>query len=148
MSGCQRLLGYVLEPADDTVWKVEPWVAELGAKRQWLTGGVPVFVNEISDPGDPGTGDEPIATLGFLLELSPPDQDPATRTSELRACQDVAFLIHQVASFSAHSGISFEFELDGVYVGKVVNGVLNKTLQEGLLDEWARRVGINATGLQ
>lgn len=41
---------------------------------------------------------------------------------------------------SLEYGLEFEFELDGVYVGTVEDGVVDATLAKGLIEEWRHRI--------
>jgi len=136
----QQLLAYVVDPNADAGALVSDWVRGIISRKSWLTGRGPVFVNEVSDPGDSDRGDLPIVTVGFLMEILPPQAGLSARELEQRTYNDVAFMVQEAAAFSARTSLAFEFELDGTYVGGIDNGVLNRSLREGLLGEWARHL--------
>ena len=39
-------------------------------------------------------------------------------------------------NISKAEGLAFELELDGIYVGAIEDGEMDRTLQVGLLEEW------------
>ena len=52
--------------------------------------------------------------------------------------EEVEAIVNAVRGLSEHEQLAFEFELDGIYVGAVDDGIINKTLKVGLLNEWEK----------
>jgi hypothetical protein len=142
MDRLQPFLGYVIGASPELAVGLEAWVTQLKTRRTWFLKRPPSFVNEVSDPGDPARGDAPIMTLGFAMDVLSPDRKTADGELERRTYEDVKFLVEEAVLFSRRAACTFEFELDGVYVGAIVNGEPNRSLAEGLLGEWARNLPV------
>jgi hypothetical protein len=137
----QKLVFFVAQDVDDSIRaKVETLIAALAARRRWLNGP-PRFLDVVDDPLDESKGDLPVETLGGYLEIYsawPPFLLP--REVDLQHLDEVTTLLTQLCEFSRHHGIPFELELDGAFVGRVLNGEMDASLAEGLLGEWRRQL--------
>jgi hypothetical protein len=95
------------------------------------TLGPPVFVDETDDSSCTTPEDEPIRTVGYALDvtcLGAPG--PATPADEV-----VQFL-QPFADVTSNTGLEFEVEYRGTYVGTIASGRLDRSLQDGLIGPW------------
>jgi hypothetical protein len=105
----QELFFFVEGDVDDTIAKdMRDLITSLTQQRNW-TIGPPRFVNEVDSPKQSDV-DQPLRTVGVTLELF----------SALRTKSEIAF------------------ELDGVQVGWIEDGVPCRALGEAFLGEWER----------
>jgi hypothetical protein len=82
-----------------------------------------------------------IETVGGFVEIYsalPPWTLP--REIDRLHFEEVSTLVNALRDFSRQNGLSFEFELDGNYVGAIDNGEMDASLGEGLLGEWRRNL--------
>lgn len=85
--------------------------------------------------------DEEFRNLGGVLEIySAQERLPVELDKKI--CGDVEFLVTKLQQLSRDMSIEFEFELEGVFVGAIENGRLDKNLDVGLLGEWRRHLAI------
>jgi hypothetical protein len=136
----QQLLFYVVsdvgEAARDGVRRA---VEALATTRSWVLAP-PRFVDSC-DPAPEGSGDADIETVGGRLEIY--SAQPAAslpKEVDLAHLEEVEAVVEALRLLSKQQGLSFEFELDGTYVGGIENGELNKVLREGLLSEWRKHL--------
>jgi hypothetical protein len=104
----------------------------------------PYFVDIIEDLADFSRGDVPLETVGGCLEVYsalPPWKVP--RRTDQRQLEEVSALVGAVRDFSRDHNLSFEFELDGTFVGAIDDGDMDESLEEGLLGEWRRSLGVS-----
>jgi hypothetical protein len=136
----QRLLFFVAQDVDDGIRRdVRDFVSELASQRHWLNGP-PRFVNTREAPEDTSGEDLPIETVGGYIDLYS-NMPPRTLPREIDAQQlgEVTSLVSALCAFSRQHCLEFELEMDGTYVGAITEGVVNRSLSEGLLGEWWRR---------
>lgn len=137
----QKLLFFVAHYLDEKIRSdVETFALGLASARHWLNGP-PHYVNLRDEPQDNSRGDLPIETVGGYLELysavAPWD---LPREIDLQHLEEVKDLLSSVSSFSRAHDIDFEFELDGIFVGAVADGKMDRSLEQGLLGEWERQL--------
>ncbi|HET9395116.1 MAG TPA: hypothetical protein VFO36_03590, partial [Nitrospiraceae bacterium] len=126
---------------DDVRASVREFVRQLAPLRNWLNGP-PRFVHSKERPADRSRGDMPVETVGAYLDIysaSPPLMLP--REIDLQHLEEVTTLVDAVRDFSRETTLEFEFELDGNFIGAVADGEMDRSLSEGLLDEWKRQLG-------
>jgi hypothetical protein len=137
----QRLLFFVAQEVDDGIRRdVRDFVSKLTSQRHWLIGA-PRFVNCREEPEDTSGEDMPIETVGGYIDLYstlPPWTLP--REIDAQHLDEVTSLVSALCEFSRQHRLEFELELDGTYVGTITEGVVNRSLSEGLLGEWWRRL--------
>lgn len=139
----QQLVFYVDEEADDSIRNaVHEMIEELSSAREWLLGP-PEFIDEVDDPETDSAEDLPIETVGGVLEIYSA-LAPISLLKDLDAMhyREVVAIVEAVKKISRSEKITFDFELDGVFVGLVKDGKINKTLQSGLLDPWREHLGL------
>lgn len=126
----QNLLAYVASHADEgSITSLRELVASLAQSRSW-TVAPPTFVHGVDSDSGTRPGDQPIVTVGVLLEVSSPGDSPPTPVSEPHQIVDA------LTRFSESAGVDFEVELDGVYVGEIRSGKMDRLLSDGLLAQW------------
>ena len=132
-----ELVGFVTtEVSPQDIEGLAMVIEHLAKSRNWATSG-PFFVDEL-DHDDLGPGDEPIRTLGAVLDVGAPE---GSKPAERHHYEDTLAFVEAFRHFSANMACEVEFELDGNYVGDIREGTIGQTLKQGLLDEWAKRLG-------
>jgi hypothetical protein len=133
----QRLLFYVVGDVDEVAREgVRRLIQHFGNARPWVVGP-PRFVDHC-DPAPAGSGDSDIQTVGGELEIYSARPD-LSKEVDLAHFQEVESIVEGVRLLSQQQGLSFDFELDGTYVGSIERGDMNETLRVGLLGEWRKR---------
>lgn len=121
--------------------QVATLVRKLAVARPWVLGP-PALVDRV----DEASGSDPaVETVGGALEIYsalPPDGLP--EDIDRKHLEEVETIISAVRELSQRAGLAFEFELGGTFVGAIEDGVIDRTLQRGLLDEW--RTQLRAAG--
>jgi hypothetical protein len=110
------------------------------ASHKWINGP-PRFVNSSERPTNTSRGDMASETVGGFVEIYstlPPWTLP--REIDRLHFEEVSTLVNALRDFSRQNGLSFEFELDGKFVGAIDNGEMDAALGEGLLGEWRRNL--------
>jgi hypothetical protein len=142
----QKLLFFVAQDLDDKAReKVRDFVLQLASLRRWLNGP-PHFVNGREEPQNPKSGDMAVETLGGYLEIYsawPPWKLPIE--IDRQHYDEVVALTNALCDFSANQELAFELELDGVFVGSITDGKMDRSLVEGLLGEWRQRFETNTS---
>jgi hypothetical protein len=115
----QRLLFFPSEDVSDRKRQViDDFVNSIEDFRSW-TICPPKFVDEASKIAE-GTADQSILTVGGALQIfSATANGSLPRNLDEKNLDDVEALIHAVKRLSREQSLSFEFELDGVYVGAI-----------------------------
>jgi hypothetical protein len=137
----QTLLFFASEDIpESTKGKIETMLNDLAVSREWVIGP-PWFVHSVEEPERPGP-DLSVETVGGALELysahSPwklPHEIDRLHLSEAES------LIGAVQKFSLEHGVSFDFELDGDFVGEIRNGVQDDHLREVFIGPWREGLG-------
>ena len=136
----QTLLFFVAQDLDlNGRAKLRDLVLRL-ASHHWINGP-PRFLNSREQPADTSRGDMPVETVGGFVEIYsalPPWTLP--REIDRQHLDEVSTLVNALRNFSRENGLSFEFELDGKFVGAIDDGVMDVCLAEGLLGEWRRNL--------
>jgi hypothetical protein len=138
----EMLLFSVAQDVSDSMRaKVREFILNLASMKRWLIGP-PRFVNVRDEPLDTSRGDMPVEILGGCLEIysaRPPWTLP--REIDRVHLDEVTGLAAALCEFSREHHLTFEFELDGTFVGAITNGRMDECLSEGLLGEWKRQLG-------
>jgi hypothetical protein len=132
----QTLLFFLSEDVTDRKRQlINDFVRSIEDSRSW-TICPPKFVDEASEIAE-ARADLPILTVGGALQIFSATGDGSLpRDLDEKNLDDVEALIHAVKHLSRDQSLSFEFELDGVYVGAIDNGISDRALDQGLLQEW------------
>jgi hypothetical protein len=126
----ETMLAYFSEDYSETnVEDLRRLVQTLAAAGAW-SRALPRFADEVDDSSCTRPGDEPIRTVGVLLEVSEPGELPETPVEE------VTRLFEAVAAFSAKHLVDFEVQYRDELVGSIFNGVMDRGIREGLLESW------------
>ena len=137
----QRLLFFVAQDiSDELKSSVRTLVEQLAIKRSWVIAP-PSFVDALDDAGS-REEDFPDATVGGSLLIFSALDSGLPRDIDIKNLQDVEEVVAEVQALSESEKISFEFELDGKFVGAIDDGRLDKSLSEGLIGEWRRHLGV------
>ena len=104
-------------------------VAALVPGRDW-TVRAPEFVDETDSSSCTAPEDEPVRTVGAVLEVTAPGSIPGTPRAEVSA------FIDALAAFSGERGLEMEVELGDTYAGEIRAGVPDRLVREGLLAPW------------
>jgi hypothetical protein len=127
---------------DDSIREnLRTFVGRLAGLRRWLNGA-PRFVDSRDEPTDASRGDVAVETLGGCLEIysaMPPLTLP--REIDLQHLEEVNALVKALRDFSREHGLAIDLELDGTFVGAITDGEMDRSLAEGLLGEWRRKLG-------
>ena len=137
------LLFFVAQDLDDHIrGNVRDFVLRLAGLRRWLNGP-PHFVNSRDEPKDISRGDMPVETIGGYLEIYsalPPWTLP--REIDLQHLDEVTALLNALCDFSREHNLAIELEFDGELIGAIEDGKMDHSLNEGLLGEWKRQLGL------
>jgi hypothetical protein len=137
----QRLLFFVAQEITDLIrTNVRSFVDSLARSREWVIRP-PKIIDAIDYPKRPDL-DAAIETVGGYLDIysaMPPLQLP--RDIDRQHLEEVTYLVEATRVFSKAQALTFEFELDGKFVGSIEAGSLDRSLSEGLLGEWNRHLG-------
>jgi hypothetical protein len=137
----QRLLFFVAQDVNaDIRDAIRSVISGLANHREWLIQP-PVFVDTVEYAGTRAE-DLPDETVGGVLEIYSALGGALPRDLDVATLSDVERLIDAVKELSSSLALEIEFELDGVFVGAIEDGKLDKSLKEGLLGEWRRHLGL------
>lgn len=136
----QTLLFYVAQDVNDEIRRqTSELIKSLAIKHSWVTSP-PKFVDVVSDAEEGGKS-TPGATVGGEFEIcSAIASKELPKDIDRQQFNEVEEIIGAIRQFSEKNGLSFEFEIDGTYVGAIDAGVINRTLSVGLLEEWRNHV--------
>jgi len=117
-------------------------VEQVAASRKWIIGP-PRFMSTREGVEGLSPGDTPVETLGGLLEIySAATPWSLAREVDLEHFGEVNDIVSAMREFSSTHNVRIEFELDGVFVGSIVDGQMDRALAEGLLGEWQKTLGL------
>jgi len=134
MSQSQLLFFFSEDFDDEALSRLREEIERAKGTRSWVIEP-PRFVDETDEGGRTRPEDEPIRTVGGALLIPSRGASPEV---EAAALADVESLVAVVERFSKETGAEFEFELDGVFVGEIVDGDADDSLRVGLIEEWKR----------
>lgn len=138
---CQRLLFFVAQDVDDgIIGAVKQTVRDLAAATTWLLAP-PVFVDRVDDARS-DIADTEDRTVGATLDMLGTTGNTLPKDLDAATFADVDRFVQAVQALSAECSLDVEFELDGVDVGAIQDGVLDQSLAEGLLGEWRRHLDL------
>lgn len=127
----QRLIFFVAQDVDKaTKVAFETIVDQVEKMREWVVGP-PRMVADQNDE----------TLVGGCLEIYsalPPNELP--KELDKRHLEEVESLVEVLKRFSFEHMLAIEFELDGVFVGSLEDGEMDRSLSEGLLGEWKRHL--------
>jgi len=109
-------------------------VRPLGEQRSWVLGPPCLF-----EEGDGVETPDDEEILGGYLDIYSalrPIQLP--REVDEAHLEEVTLLVDALTAYSLEHHLTVEFELDGTFVGSVTDGVQDKCLRIGLLEEWRK----------
>ena len=138
----QRLVFFVAQDVDASLrHTIKEMVQNLSNEKKWL-GQPPFFIDAVDQAG---TRDEdfPDETIGGALEIYSALSGGLPHEIDVATLKEVEFLVDAVKELSNSNSIEIEFELDGVFVGAIENGHLDKSLKEGFLGAWRRHLGVS-----
>lgn len=126
-----HLLAYFCSDFSETdVTALRGVVAELGAERLWLSGA-PAFIDQSSSAGFINPNIEAARTVGIAFELTASNENLQTPLAEpLR-------FIDAISAFSRTHAIDLGFEWGHEFIGTIENGIVEHTIQQGLLETCA-----------
>jgi hypothetical protein len=132
----EKLLFYVAQLITPEIREVvRTFVRTLRERRSWLLGA-PELVEIVEDLAT-REGDEPTETLGAEVAVCS-SKIPGLVPKDVEAAfyAEASDLVEAVRELSERTGITFEFMYGNTFVGEIVDGEVDTTLQVGLLDEW------------
>jgi hypothetical protein len=136
----QLLLFFVAQDVGEEIrFRVKNLVERLAGSREWVIRP-PRFVDSTFNSEKPDV-DSAVVTVGGDIELYP--ALPGTnlpREIDLLHLNEVEYLVEQLREFSQVNALAIELELDHIFVGAIEDGILDKTLKEGLLGEWRKHL--------
>jgi len=137
----QKLLFAIVSDLDEAVRTgMKTLVHELAASRQWVIAP-PCFVESKEEPQDISGNDVALETVGGYLEIySAWSPWKVPRDIDLQHLDEVEGLVGALRDLSRRWKLEIEFELDGKFVGAIVEGEMDRLLSVGLLDEWRRHL--------
>ena len=126
----QRLVFYGAQDLNQSIRDdVQQFVSELAVSRVWSIAP-PIFIDEMD-------GENSLQVVGGMLEIYsalPPYALPLDMDSV--NLEEVEAMVDAVRALSEKENLSFEFQLDAIYVGCIEDGVIERTLQNGLIAPW------------
>lgn len=127
----QELVFFVAQDIDGlTRAAVESFIANLTSLCDWVIGP-PSTIKDENDPNLVG---------GCIKIYSAFPPNVLSKEIDLRHFEEVDSVVTALKRFSYEHMLAFEFELDGKFVGALEDGNVDRTLQEGLLNEWKRQL--------
>lgn len=139
-SNKQKFMFFVAQDIDDSIRLIiTAFIDELKNSRHWLLGP-PKFIDVVDEPENPEV-DQPIETVGGVLDIYSA-LPPVTLPIDIDRTHfsEVTSIVEALQKLSKEHGVAFELELDGVFVGSVYDGNVDRTLQDGLLDPWRKHL--------
>lgn len=131
----QQLLLFVAQDVSAEIRDVlKMFVDNMADARSWQISA-PRFIDEI-DHAETRDEDFPDETVGCVLEIYSARGGVLPEYLDAEALAEVEFLIRAAQEISCAYSLEFELELDGVFVGAIEDGCLDKSLEKGLLNEW------------
>ncbi|MDH0288474.1 hypothetical protein N7414_05060 [Pseudomonas sp. GD04087] len=125
----QSFFFYLAQDIDEKVKdSIRDVISKLALSRGWSISP-PEFVDEVDDAGEEVVG-------GVLEVYSALPPNKLSREADSRNLEEVEQLIFYVKELSGRESLSFEFQLGSTYVGSIEDGVIDRTLQDGLLNPW------------
>lgn len=136
----QKLMFYVAQDVNEQIRKkVRGLLEQLVGRRLWVIAP-PKFVDAVDEPEE-GTNDAPVETLGGELDIySALSATKLSKDVDRQHLEEVEEIVEGVRLLSEKEELTFEFVLDGTYVGAIEDGTIDRTLKVGLLDEWRKHV--------
>lgn len=112
------------------------FILELSRSRRWLLGSLDyVAASSATDQTDALEGSGGVLEIYSAL---PPNSLP--KRIDRAHFEEIESVVSAIEDFSARTGLAFEFELGGTFVGTIEHGKASRTLQLGLLDEWKKHL--------
>ncbi|QJI32079.1 hypothetical protein HKK55_26385 [Pseudomonas sp. ADAK18] len=129
----QKLIFYVAQDLDQSIRSnVQQLVNEVAASRIWSIAP-PTFIDAIDEGG--------AEVVGGMLELySALQPNILSIDMDSKNLDEVEELIYAIKKLSEKESLSFEFQLDTVFVGAIDDGVIDRVLLEGLLVPWRNHI--------
>jgi hypothetical protein len=114
-------------------------IAKMSSSRAWIIRA-PEFVDAVENAGA-RPGDSPVETVGGVHEIySASSSNQLPREIDAFHLEEIEYIVDSLRRLSQEHGLEFEFELDGQYVGTIDNGVIDATLEKGLIEEWRNHI--------
>lgn len=131
----QRLLFFIAQDVDENIRDVvAKCVRGLADGSDWSINP-PIFIDTV-DNSTTREGDSPDEIVGGFLEIYSAIDGALPRDVDATNLSEVERLVEAVRKLSSAECLDVEFELDGVFVGAIDCGRLDKSLAQGLLEEW------------
>lgn len=136
----RELLFFSAELTEADKEEIWDFVSRLATSRNWVIR--PPFAVDLSED-DESEPDSRIDAAGGILELYsalPPWKLP--REIDLLHFEEVSALVQALEDFSREHHLEFELQLDGEGIGSIEEGLYDRSLKVGLMDEWRKSLGI------
>jgi len=125
---------FLRDPSPQAAQRFTAFLLEL-QERRW-TLRPPELVDEQAEGSS-------CRNLGGVLELfcgHPPWADRLPGDIDAAQCRETRELLQELCSLSKETG-PFVVWFDGEEIGEIADGRMDRSLQEGLLEEWERNLG-------
>lgn len=130
MNKKQKLVFFLSERIDpESIEVMRRIVNRANQVREYLLGPIQ-FVDAVDEE------DDSIRTIGGVLELY--DSRNLDLETDWRQLRDVEAAVEIAKEESLLHSVEIEFELDGIFVGEIIDGTADECLEIGLLGEWKR----------
>lgn len=110
-------------------------ILNLAASRSWSIEP-PVFFD-----GMDAEGNEVVGGALEVYSALPPNKLPYEL--DAKNLEEVECLVSCVRDLSFRDNLSFEFQLDSVYVGSIEDGVVDTLLKDGLIAAWKEGLSLS-----
>lgn len=122
----------------------EEFLVSATTQRDWTieAPGLIDYLDEFPDRPEP---EQFVRTYGGVLQIYsalPPWGDRLPKEIDCQHFHEVAWLVARLSEFSQSFKCEFRLQLDDTHVGFVGDGKPDRSVQQGLLDEWKRVLGI------
>jgi hypothetical protein len=123
------------------VARVRDEVEAIALVRSWALAP-PEFVDETDSSSCSLPEDQPIRTVGCVLFVP---REAASKEQDRVALEDVEAVLEMFRVLSSETHVEVEVQIDETVVGSIEDGVLDRSISQGLLEPWKSALNLTRT---